>query len=350
MSVINKMLRDLDERHAPEASPGVPRGANNPACGTRSVAIDWAAGSGAGRRRVAWAALALGLALGLLGYWWVPSVVPIAAPVQAPVPLPVALIRAPDVAPEPPVLVPSVPIAPTVLTVPAASAVRPAAQSAVPVPYASELKMQSVLTHAPPAPAVLPATKAFPVPVAPPAVAAFAPVPEPRPNRRAAQEVLAQAQALWHDGAQAAAIDLLRGALLRLDASAAGTLTTETATLAAMARDYARMTLAQNQLDDALSMLTRLEPHLSGVADIWALRGSVAQRLGLHQQAAQAYGRALALRSDVPRWLLGAAVSLAALGQIGPAAELAEKARQAGALRPDVANYLRQLGVAIQAD
>jgi len=48
--------------------------------------------------------------------------------------------------------------------------------------------------------------------------------------------------------------------------------------------------------------------------------------------------------------MLGAAVSLAAQGQVGPAADLAEKARLAGALRPDVANYLRQLGLAVRTD
>jgi len=42
--------------------------------------------------------------------------------------------------------------------------------------------------------------------------------------------------------------------------------------------------------------------------------------------------------------------ALAAQGQVGPAAELTEKARLAGALSPDVANYLHQLGVAVRTD
>jgi Flp pilus assembly protein TadD len=110
------------------------------------------------------------------------------------------------------------------------------------------------------------------------------------------------------------------------------------------------MALAQGQAQEALATLERLEPQLAGVADIWALRGNVAQRLGHHPDAAQAYLRSLALRPDEPRWMLGAAVSLAAQGKTAAAAELAEKARAAGALRPDVANYLRQLGVVVRSD
>ena len=48
------------------------------------------------------------------------------------------------------------------------------------------------------------------------------------------------------------------------------------------------------------------------------------------------------------RFVLGAAVSLAAQGQAAAAAELAEKARDGGALTPEVANYLRQLGVPLR--
>ena len=56
------------------------------------------------------------------------------------------------------------------------------------------------------------------------------------------------------------------------------------------------------------------------------------------------------MKPDEPRWMLGAAVSLAAQGQTAAAGELAEKARGMGAVRPEVANYLRQLGVVIRTD
>jgi hypothetical protein len=54
---------------------------------------------------------------------------------------------------------------------------------------------------------------------------------------------------------------------------------------------------------------------------------------------------ALQSRPDEQRWLLGAAVSMAALGQISQATEMAEKARSVGEISPDVQAYLRQMGV-----
>lgn len=96
-------------------------------------------------------------------------------------------------------------------------------------------------------------------------------------------------------------------------------------------------------------MLTRLEPALAGAADVWAIRGNAAQRLGRHAESAAAYQRALTLRPNEPRWMLGAAVSLAAQGQTIAAAELAEKARAGGVLSPEVASYLRQSGVILPA-
>jgi tetratricopeptide (TPR) repeat protein len=202
---------------------------------------------------------------------------------------------------------------------------------------------------------LLPATAPSPVAVASRAQAVLLPaapvVPvalaaAPKSSRQAAMEALAQAQAQWNEGSRLAAVELLNGAIVHLEQTPSA----DTATLAALAREFVRMTLAQGQPGEALATLERLEPRLSGVADIWALRGNAAQRLGRHPEAASAYLKGLALSPNEPRWMLGAAVSLAAQGQTGPAAELAEKARAAGALRPDVAHYLRQLGVVVRTD
>jgi Flp pilus assembly protein TadD len=157
-------------------------------------------------------------------------------------------------------------------------------------------------------------------------------------------QALAQAQSLWNSGAHEAALELLREALAVVERAAAGNPTL----LATLARELARMEMAQGRVAPALSLLTRLEPALSGVAEVWALRGNAAQRLGRHEESAAAYLMALKLRPNEARWMLGAAVSLAAQGQTASAAELAEKARAGGALSPDVAGYLRQLGVPLQ--
>jgi Flp pilus assembly protein TadD len=143
-------------------------------------------------------------------------------------------------------------------------------------------------------------------------------------------------------------MDLVREALTAAErANAAGASTENTAVLTTLTREMARMQLAQGLVSQTLVLLTRLEPALAGVADIWAIRGNAAQRLGRHAESVAAYQMALQLRPNEPRWMLGAAVSLAAQGQTVAAAELADKARASGVLSPEVASYLRQLGVTL---
>ena len=164
-----------------------------------------------------------------------------------------------------------------------------------------------------------------------------------------ALQALAQAQSVWNSGSHAPAIELLREVLTAAERENLGRTPADNHwVLAVLARELARMELEEGREAQALEMLTRLEPVLSGVADIWAIRGNAAQRLGLNQESAAAYLRALKLRPDEPRWMLGAAVSLAAQGQTTSAAELAEKARTSGALSPEVATYLRRLGVTLR--
>jgi Flp pilus assembly protein TadD len=105
------------------------------------------------------------------------------------------------------------------------------------------------------------------------------------------------------------------------------------------------MQLADGRPQAALEGLTRLEPLLGREADAWAMRGNAAQRLGRHQDSVQAYSKALQLRPNEQRWLLGAAVSLAALGQTANASDMATKARALGPISKEVQAYLRQAGV-----
>lgn len=174
-------------------------------------------------------------------------------------------------------------------------------------------------------------------------------VPQSPSRQSPALDALAQAQSLWSSGSHEAAIDLLREALTAVErANFAGTPSGNNSVLASLARELARMELAEGRASQALEMLMRLEPALSGVADVWAMRANAAQRLGRHEESAAAYRMALKLRPNEARWMLGAAVSLAAQGQTASAAELAEKARAGGVLSPEVATYLRQLGVPLR--
>lgn len=168
-------------------------------------------------------------------------------------------------------------------------------------------------------------------------------------RQTAVQETLRQAQELWRSGAHEAALELMREAVAVAErAQHDGTLAGGIPVLASLVRELARMELAQGRVSQVRSLLIRLEPDLADQADLWALRGNAAQRLGRHEESVDAYFKALALRADEPRWLLGAAVSLAALGRLEAAAEQAEKARAAGAVNPEILGYLRQAGVPIK--
>ena len=162
-------------------------------------------------------------------------------------------------------------------------------------------------------------------------------------------EALSQAQGLWNSGSRQLAIDVLSEALgVAERANSVGAPSVSHSELILLVRELARMDLSEGQPGKVLEILTRLEPALSDSADVWAIRGNAAQRLGRHQLSAEAYLMALKLRPGEPRWMLGAAVSLAAQGQTASAAEFAEKARVGGVLSPEVATYLEQLGVSLR--
>lgn len=360
MSVINKVLRDLDQRQSGQRASGSADGAGvrraAPVRRSSGQAVRWALGGGV---------LAV-LVLGAYLAWTIASksqvgaavVVPSPGALLAPLPTPAA---APQLPPE------QTPVAVARVTVadPAVSASRvtkmPTPAKVQPARAAGGASVPAMSAPAPqamPAATVMATAQALPpqrgeaAPVAPrvpsAASAGTAALPSaeaPRPTQQAAQEALAQAQALWLQGNQTGALELVRSVIARLQRSPAG----QSDMLASAAREYVRMALALQRAPDALALLVQLESPLAKVADIWALRGNVAQRLGLHAQAVHAYLNALELAPGQARWMLAAAVSLAAQGQKVPAAELAEKAQRAGFLPPDVANYLRQSGVELRA-
>jgi hypothetical protein len=365
--VINKVLRDLDQRQADATAHGASGQAARDQVMRGTQALSGPATNASKRLWLA-AAAVVTLLLAGLAVWWLYSPRSVVAPdlVQAkPAPtMAVAAVAAPpeavasapvpsNSAPRPSTELPVAPVA-TPKPFPSLAAVATAKQATgmvkaapVPGPHLAPVMV--------PAPATNVALQAV-SPVAPLATpAATLPVAPVKPATDSLQsgvtQALAQAQAMWNEGSKATAIDLLRQALTRVEAASQGNSPgAASASLVALVRELARMELADGQVNNALKLLTRLEPQIAQAADLWAMRGNSAQRLGLHLEAASSYQHALNLKPDEPRWLLGLAVSLAAQGQTLPAAELAEKARLQGALRPEIANYLRQLGVVIRSD
>jgi Flp pilus assembly protein TadD len=351
------MLRDLDQRQAGTAAPHAARG-SGVAQGTVPVAvtsgaappasIQWRVASGAG--------LLLGLAA-VGGYWYVQ-------------PIPVALIPAIAVVVPAPAASVAAQVTVAVLASAPARVVSTPALGLAPAAPPSTVEKTKVVTGSELMQTELPrqATKTAPTraAVADPAAdgqflredTAQSKVARAT-NLNAAQvlggysapESLAHAQSMWNAGSRVAAIELLQRALSQVEASSAmATPQTGQSALAQLARELARMNLAEGQVLQALALLTRLEPQLSQIAEVWAMRGNAAQRAGQHSEAVNSYKQALQLHPDEPRWMLGEAVSLAAQGQLAAAGELAEKVRDFGALRPEIANYLRQLGVTVRMD
>lgn len=147
----------------------------------------------------------------------------------------------------------------------------------------------------------------------------------------------------------AAATNLLTESLLVLERAHGPELAGSGSSVALpLVRELVRMELAQGQPDAALAVLKRHDRMVSGQADLLASRGNATQRIGQHAQASQSYLAALKLRPGEPRWMLGAAISLAAMGQIAAAADLVEQARGLEAIKPDVLAYLKQLGVPLR--
>ncbi len=383
MSVINKMLRDLDRRRAADTLRVQTRESRTGMASDTVIVND---SGGAGRRRGSLhlgAVLTLSLTVLLLvaaaGAWWylnqtgflqrkveqaklvsppvmnqpVISVAPGGEPVVVISPLP-AIVNSDHPPPKAAIEKPPVVAKLSVVDSGAAQAdISPKMGRALKAASSPTRSSRSDATSTPRAAPDRPMTERpvheRPVTLAPTTPAAAVTAPQIPQRRSPVLEALAQAQSLWHSGSRQAAMDLLHEALATAErVNPVGTPSGNHSELVLLARELARMDLIEGRAGPALEMLTRLEPALSGSADVWAIRGNAAQRLGRHQESVAAYLMALKLRPNETRWMLGAAVSLAAQGQTASAAELAEKARVGGALSPEVAIYLRQLGVPLR--
>lgn len=155
----------------------------------------------------------------------------------------------------------------------------------------------------------------------------------------AAGETVASARVMWQEGLRNNAYATLREALAAAEASR------DPQATRTLALELARLELAGNRAQAALDLLRRQDALLADDADALALRGNAQQRLVLHGEAAESYLAALRLRPTEGKWMLGAAISLAADGRTEEAQAWANRARDRGAITPPIAAYLQQLGV-----
>ena len=183
----------------------------------------------------------------------------------------------------------------------------------------------------------LPASEPFPASKAAPAITTISTIPA---RQVAADETVLAARGMWNEGARAGALATLREAL------AVSETTRNNRATSVLARELARLEVADNHAEDALNLLRRLEPVLGEDADAWALRGNAEQRLAMHAEAAQSYLVALRIRPTEGKWMIGAAISLAAIGKLDEAKAWVDRARERGAITPTISAYLQQLGIA----
>jgi MSHA biogenesis protein MshN len=354
MSVINKVLRDLDKRQSASnrpASDPVRRytvGVETPAPPRRKVARH--------SRWGVWLTLLLLVAVAGGAVGWLRMKPDSVRPSDVPL---ILQLKDDDVL-NLPAVVPAAPVDNTVAAVPPADPIVIAEPiAAKPTETVFETKTPPVVAARPPpptAPAVqaptaaakpLPVAEPLPKPVAPQAVAAAdstakapaAAPPTAQRQQQAARDALVQAQTLWNTSAQDTAVSTLQAAVAVAERQDSAGM------LVPLVRELARMELALGQPAAVLELLVRLEPQLKNQPDLWAVRANAAQRLGRHQDSVLAYGVALQSRPAEARWLLGMAVSLAAMGQTTQAGTMVEKARASGPISAEVALYLRQQGV-----
>jgi MSHA biogenesis protein MshN len=331
MSLINQVLRDLDQRRA-DAGP-VPAAVRTlpPRQGERRmwrivvIAIAGLAAVGGAAGMAAWSLLQ-----------------------GQPRPVPVAIAPAADVAPRV-----STPV--VVVTAPAASA------AVVAQPVASAVETKSVRVER--------VVAVAPVAMAP--VEAASAVPEARiekrtPTRTAreraeahyqravashqqghlADAAAAYAAALREEPAAALARQALAALWIAEGRHAeAKTLLADGLALqpqhAAMAMMLARLHAERGELQAAADVLQSATTYGASADDL-AFRAAILQRLNRHGEAAEHFTAALRVTPNNGVWWMGLGMSLAAEGRTDVAREAFNRARGSGSLSPELAQYVEQ--------
>jgi MSHA biogenesis protein MshN len=104
----------------------------------------------------------------------------------------------------------------------------------------------------------------------------------------------------------------------------------------------ARIHVDRRNYDEALQLLEQFKASGQGSADFHALRGAVLQRQGRHPEAADAYRQALGTGVQTGTSWVGLGISLEALGRRPEAAEAFRRGIATGGLSPDVRAYVEQ--------
>ncbi|BAU47022.1 MSHA biogenesis protein MshN [Sulfurifustis variabilis] len=111
----------------------------------------------------------------------------------------------------------------------------------------------------------------------------------------------------------------------------------------------ARVRMERGDQERALAVLEAAAPHGARDPDFLGFLAALYQRAGRNADAVKTYRRAVALRADDARAWLGLAISLEAEGEPGAAADAYRRARAAGGLAPALDGYATQRLTALKA-
>ena len=104
----------------------------------------------------------------------------------------------------------------------------------------------------------------------------------------------------------------------------------------------ARVHVDRGNYDEALRVLEQSKSMAQGYADFHALRGAILQRQARHAEAAEAYRQALNSGAQTGTSWVGLGISLEALGLRRDAAEAFRRGIASGTLAPEVRTYAEQ--------
>ncbi|GAC34108.1 tetratricopeptide repeat protein [Paraglaciecola polaris] len=104
----------------------------------------------------------------------------------------------------------------------------------------------------------------------------------------------------------------------------------------------ARLFTQQNSPEKALSLLLEVSPSLTLHSDIYAYRGALAQRTASYAQAQQDYQKLVNAEPEKAKWWLGLGIAQESLGQNSQALASYHKADNEQQLSPEVITFVRQ--------
>lgn len=112
---------------------------------------------------------------------------------------------------------------------------------------------------------------------------------------------------------------------------------------------YARALMQMQQHSAAVDVLTTRAPAVNEDPGHYAILAALYQRQNKHASAAKTYSEILKVRPKMGIWWVGMGISLEAMGEHGQAAQAYQLARQSGSLHGDVARYTDNRLLALEA-